>query len=104
MKTVKSPRNPLTKRELEFYKIELQDLIFTRSDINKLFGKKYSRVYTEPQAGGKCRMKLFDMKKKHMKRFYNTFKKYSYFPNISIEKHVDERWYCKVYSLVLRVK
>ncbi len=100
MKTIFSARNPLTKEELKRYQIELCFLKWVREDINEEIGKKYNRAYTEPQAGGKCRMKLYGMKKKWMNKIFKQFGKHS--SQFTVEKHCEKRWYGKVYSIVLR--
>lgn len=102
MKTIHSKRNPLTNSERAKYYEELDDLKNLRYGIKFWFKKaSYSRVYTEPQAGGKCRMKLYGVKKKLMKKIVKHYQGNWIF---SVEKHVEKRWHGSVYSLVLRVR
>ena len=103
MKTVTSARNPLNGWELNNYYDELNQLKMLRFNIKYDIGKKWNRVYTEPQAGGKCRMKLYGMKKKYMKEILEYAKLYDK-RIFSIEKHCENLGYGKVYSIVLRVK
>jgi len=103
-KSILSKRNPLNEQELNNYYVELEELKMLRANIKYDFGKKWNTVYTEPQAEGKCRMKLYCMKKKHMKKIVKYVKHYNNLFTFSAEKHVYDRWHGKVYSVVLRVK
>lgn len=93
----------MNKNEIKYLR-EMDELITLRKGIENLFGRKWNRVYTECRANGKCRMKLYSMKKKHMKNIFNFINNLNKSDNFIFEKHTYKRWYGKVRSIVLRIK
>lgn len=103
-KTIISARNPLTSAERAIYYNELAKLQRLRENIKLFLPKQfYNRCYTEPMAGGKCRIKLYGMAKEDMERCFCIGRFYAD-EKMVILKHVEERWHGKVYSIVLRIK
>lgn len=75
-KTIKSQRNPLSKSELKRYKINLKQAQNIRKELKLKYPTlRWLQIFTEAQAGGVCRSKMWGLLdvditklKKHIKK------------------------------------
>ena len=61
-KTIKSQRNPLSKSELKRYKINLKQAQNIRKELKLKYPTlRWLQIFTEAQAGGVCRSKMWGL-------------------------------------------
>lgn len=87
-KTIKSQRNPLSKSELKRYKINLKQAQNVRKEIKLKYPTlKWIQIFTEAQARGVCRSKMWGLSDVNIKK---------------LKKHIFKCNLHKKYDLVLK--